>query len=469
MKSVQVLVVLAALLLASSILAHATTVDPNIRAMLEEAEREHEAVHVAGLNQEEAFQRMEDGVDAESETAFDEFHDEEEEEDESEHEDSFIESMEDPNAPTSAATAAPSKTPVAAPAAPTATTAPVASPAATTAAPAPAAAAAASPAATTAAPAPPAAVAAAAPAPAATTTAPTAAPAASTTAPASATASPVASAAVPAIPATATTAPATPPNIVPTGSSSVAPVAGSPAAALPTLTPAVIVPAAGTVPPSPVAAGLALPLAANPEDKVCGCWNGGKCETPANKCICTIDWEGTYCERASAAVLGRKRELERVAQLTDVVRNVALKIKEIEAQTGTPEAIQKLVKAAADKELDEQTVFEASKLFYKSLSQNDVYTARRQLGLLKHISPSKYEKMREELVANEVRLHKEIKDALPKPQFMKEAVTHPEAYRNIDVSNANNLSIKTFKNANGVIDEAIAAARQFNLDFGDNV
>lgn len=209
------------------------------------------------------------------------------------------------------------------------------------------------------------------------------------------------------------------------------------------------------------------PTVPNPLDPVCGCYNGASCQEKV--CMCPSAWTGQWCERPSALAEARKQEMERLANLTRVVLTVGKQVNDIEAASGSPEAVKRLIAEAARKEIISMNVANAEREFHKALSNNDMFVAKEQLNLIKHMDAEKYPILLREFHVQEERIAKQLGAAAPGIKTMPIPVMQEDKYKDIDVAKAKELKFATFDRAWKMNDNAIARARQFNLDFGDPV
>jgi len=202
----------------------------------------------------------------------------------------------------------------------------------------------------------------------------------------------------------------------------------------------------------------------NPNDP-CGCWNSATCQV--NVCICTSQWTGQWCERPSPISQARQTELDRLANLTSVIQRVAQQVGEIEAASGSPEAVRRLIAEAAKKEIIQMNVQKASQEFYKALGNNDMFIAKEQMNLIKYMDAEKYPAFEREFAVQEQRIASTLGAAKPGIKVMEVPVMQDLKYKDVDTTFAKDLKFETFDRANNLVEDAKQKARQFNLDFGD--
>jgi len=207
------------------------------------------------------------------------------------------------------------------------------------------------------------------------------------------------------------------------------------------------------------------PTGPNPLDIPCGCYNGAWCQK--NVCICSSAWAGQWCERPSPIALARQSELDRLAKLTLVIGKVTQQVNEIEASTGSADAVRRLIAEAARSEIVKLNVATAEREFHKALSNNDLLVAREQMDLVKQMDASRAQALEREFAVQEERISRQLSSSTPLVQTMKVPVMQGEKYNHVDVALAKEVRAASFHKAHKLIEDAKQQARQFNLDFGD--
>jgi len=254
-----------------------------------------------------------------------------------------------------------------------------------------------------------------------------------------------------------------------------APATPAPAAAAPAAvaTPAAVVPApaanstAGNSTFVPSNATGTWPTGPNPADPVCGCYNGATCQVGV--CICASQWSGQWCERPSPIALARQAELDRLANLTAVIKKVSQQVTEIEAASGSPAAVRRLISEAARKEIIQMNVANSEREFHSALSRSDLFVARDQLNVIKFMDPEKYAILAREYAVQEDRINKEAASARPGIQVMAVPVMQTDKYKDVDLAFAKEVRMPNLERAKSLVKDAKAQAREFNLVFGDPV
>jgi hypothetical protein len=210
-----------------------------------------------------------------------------------------------------------------------------------------------------------------------------------------------------------------------------------------------------------------FPTVPNPLDPECGCYNGATCQVKV--CMCPSQWTGQWCERPSPIATARQTEMDRLANLTAVIQTVAKQVSEIEAASGSPEAVKKLIADAARKEIIQVNVGNAEREFHAALSRADLFVAREQLNLIKFMDNDKFVILDREYSVQEQRLNAQAATAAPGIAVMAVPVMQEDKYKDVDVTFAKEVRAAHFAKATDLVTAAEVQARQFNLDFGDPV
>ena len=198
-----------------------------------------------------------------------------------------------------------------------------------------------------------------------------------------------------------------------------------------------------------------------------GCYNNATYTNGV--CLCLPQFTGKWCQLMSPTYRPRQFEAHSLGNLTTLIQSVDTRLSELENAAGKMEVIDRIIETTAEKKVAKLHVKAVRNTFHEALSRNDLFTAKTQLGVMKHLNKRMFVELSRELAIHEDKMNTEFSQMRPVIQKMAVPTMRNFMYDNVDVKKAPFTGLRALRIAEDAIQKADVRRREFNLVYADQV